>query len=315
MLQAARAVFQQSGYLEVETPVLSRDVVVDSWIEPLSLLHADQQWFLQTSPESAMKRLLAAGVGSIYQIARVFRSGEIGQRHNPEFTMLEWYGVGSTWREQLQFTETLVRRMVAAVSVDEASGREVVMLSEKAFRRTSYDEAFERSIGQRVLGKSVRQLLALADELGVALPDPTQPLERDEVLNVLLASCVEPQLGCRIPEFVYDYPASQAALAEVASDNPAVARRFELYINGLELCNGYQELTDAVELQERERRHNLMRQQTTGLTVPGARRLQQAMRHGLPASSGVALGFDRLVMVALGRESIRDVMPFPWDIA
>jgi lysyl-tRNA synthetase class 2 len=315
MLQAARAAFQEWDYLEVETPVLSRDVVVDSWIEPLSLMHTERHWFLQTSPESAMKRLLAAGVGSIYQIARVFRSGEIGQRHNPEFTMLEWYGVGTTWQQQMDLTESLVRRMVTAGRLNDTSQNSPATLADVPFRRTRYDEAFAHATGQTVLDKSYDELMALAEALQSPLPDQEQPLTRDELLNVLLATHVEPRLGSQMPEFIYDYPATQAALAETAADNPDVARRFELYIEGVELCNGYQELTDAEELQRRETQHNSVRRESAAAALPGALRLQEAMRHGLPPSSGVALGFDRLVMVALGRASIREVMPFPWDVA
>jgi elongation factor P--(R)-beta-lysine ligase len=318
MLRAVRTYFGQLDYLEVETPMLGRDVVVDAWIDPFRLDQSAGGRFLQTSPEAGMKRLLAAGADSIHQICKVFRRGESGQRHNPEFTMVEWYGVNSTLDEQMRVTEGLVRAVIqAAVSTPESQAfphawRDMPDLS---FLRTTYDMAFHRCTGQFVLDLSTDELLRLAAASNVPLPTGKGSLSRDELLNAILAAQVEPQLGRGRPEFVFRYPASQAALAELCLDDPRVAQRCELYVDGIELCNGYQELTNTCELRSRDARQNTVRADDVRSTLPGAPRMMSAMDHGLPRCAGVALGFDRLVMLALGCHSIRDVIPFPWDRA
>lgn len=325
MLQAIREFFRQRDYLEVETPCLSRDIVLDAWLEPFSLDFRGERWFLQTSPEAHMKRLLAADVGSIFQVSRVFRQNERGDRHNSEFTMIEWYGVGSTWLEQLEVTEALVR--TAAHAAAEITGKNFAKHWEVSrFRRTTYSEAFDRAFGINVFECSGNELMNIAGKFGVPLPDDLRPDQIDEVLNVMLAFAVEPQLGGnpingdskngRIhPEFLCDYPPTQAALAVLSETHPQVARRFELYIQGIELCNGYQELTDVAELQRRDAVQNQRRVGEASSQLPGAVRLNAAMVSGLPPCSGVALGFDRLVMLATGQSEIREVLPFPDDLA
>lgn len=325
MLQAIRTFFRQRDYLEVETPCLSRDIVLDAWLEPFSLDHRGVRWFLQTSPEAHMKRLLAAGVGSIFQVSRVFRQDERGDRHNSEFTMIEWYGVGSTWLEQLDVTEVLVRS--ATLAAAEVTGSNVAERWETGrFRKTTYAEAFQRAFGIDIYACSGSQLMRIAGKFGVHLPDDLCSDQIDDVLNVMLAFAVEPQLGGSAvdfiagsgkihPEFLCDYPPSQAALAVLSETQPQVARRFELYIQGMELCNGYQELTDVAELQRRDAVQNARRVAEASSPLPGAARLKAAMKSGLPPCSGVALGFDRLVMVATGQRGIRAVLPFPVDLA
>jgi len=325
MLQAIREFFRQHNYLEVETPCLSRDIVLDAWLEPFSLDLRGTRWFLQTSPEAHMKRLLAAGVGSIFQVSRVFRQDERGDRHNSEFTMIEWYGVGSTWLEQLDVTEALVRTATQAAA--EVTGSNVAEQWETSrFRKTTYAEAFQRAVGVNVFERSASQLMSIAGKFGVPLPGDLCPDQIDDVLNMILAFAVEPQLGGSavdsisgsgniLPEFLCDYPASQAALAVLSETHPHVARRFELYIQGIELCNGYQELTDVAELQRRDAVQNARRVAEASSQLPGAAWLNAAMKSGLPPCSGVALGFDRLVMVATGQREIRAVLPFPDDLA
>ncbi|MFM7864428.1 MAG: EF-P lysine aminoacylase EpmA [Planctomycetaceae bacterium] len=312
MLASVRQFFTARGYLEVETPCLSRDVVVDAWLEPLKVRQGEQDWYLQTSPEAFMKRLLAAGAGSIFQISRVFRAGECGARHNPEFTMLEWYGVGTDWRDQLWFTEQLVREVVLAGC--RSLGRSQPAWGSEQFALTTYAEAFKRELGLAVFAATDDELLAAAQARGIPIPGG-QAMVRDELLNLLLGFCIEAGLGQRSgqerPEFLCDYPASQAALAVTTETAPAVARRFELYIRGLELCNGYQELTDPAELRRRDQRQNETRACGAGSVLPGAKQMLRAMEHGLPACSGVALGFDRLVMVAAGSDELAEVLPFP----
>jgi lysyl-tRNA synthetase class 2 len=320
MLRAIRAFFHKLAYLEVETPCLSRDIVLDAGLEPFAIGVCDERFYLQTSPEAHMKRLLAAGIGSIFQISRVFRKNERGDRHNSEFTMIEWYGVGSTWLEQLEITESLVRTAVAA-----AAGVTNLNVAEQwcpaAFRRTKYAAAFQRTFGIDVFNSSGIELINVARQYGVVLPEDLQEDHIDDILNVMLAFAVEPRLGGEAggnqihPEFLYDYPPSQAALAVISETNPPVARRFEMYVKGLELCNGYQELADVVELQRRDARQNKRRSYEQSQPLPGAPQLLAAMRSGLPPCSGVALGFDRLVMVATEARTIQEVLPFPEERA
>jgi len=320
MLRAVREFFHQRGYMEVETPCLSRDIVIDAWLEPMETRQSGERWFLQTSPEGFMKRLLAAGAGSIFQISRVFRSGEVGHRHNPEFTMLEWYGVGSTWQQQMELTEWLVRACLKAAA-EVTGGENFGEWPEGAFRQTTYADAFDTTFGIDVHQAETSELLAAAINRNIPLPDSCAASDRDGILNAMLAFAVEPTLGrisplgSAAPEFLCDYPATQAALAVTTDTPPFVARRFELYINGLELCNGYQELTDVEELRRRDRHQNSVRTGSDLSSLPGASQLYAAMQFGLPECSGVALGFDRLVMIALNASSISDVIPFPADRA
>ena len=320
MLRAARDFFRDRGYLEVETPCLSRDIVIDAWLEPIEVQHSGERWFLQTSPEAAMKRLLAAGSGSIFQVSRVFRAAESGTRHNPEFTMIEWYGVETDWYQQMELTEQLVRTCVAAAAEIFANNPGTVW-DQKPFAHTTYAQAFERVFLINVHAASGAELLAVAQKNHVPLPESVTPDQRDDLLNAMLAFAIEPDLGrCKssrqsAPEFLCDYPPSQAALAQTSETNPKVARRFELYIDGIELCNGYQELTDVTELQRRDALQNVVRGDSDLKALPGAPAMAAAMKSGLPNCSGVALGFDRLVMIATGSRQISEVLAFPADRA
>jgi lysyl-tRNA synthetase class 2 len=305
ILAQIRQFFDQRGYLEVDTPLLSHDQVIDANLEPLVVLkaHAGQDLFLQTSPEFAMKRLLVAGLGSIYQLGKVFRRAERGQRHNPEFTMAEWYGVGSDHFEQMRLTEDLVRKV--------AADSQAIQLADTPFRRTTYAEAFQRHVGIDVFAQSTIELARIAAEHGVDIPAGMSDEDRDGWLNLLIAMLVEPHLGSPAPEFLYDYPASQAALACIRRGQPPqsydTAERFELYIDGIELCNGYHELADPTELRARIQKEWTSRE---GLPPIGSR-LLRAMEAGLPACSGVALGVDRLIMIVAGKHTIDEVIPFP----
>lgn len=320
MLRAVREFFHQQAYLEVETPCLSRDIVIDAWLEPIEVRHSGEQWFLQTSPEAAMKRLLAAGSGSIFQISRVFRAAESGARHNPEFTMIEWYGVETDWRQQMKLTEQLVRTCVAAAS--RITGHDIASYwPAEPFACTTYAQAFERVFQIDVHSASGNELFAVARKHRVPVPEGCTSEQRDDLLNAMLAFAIEPDLGrCntsgrQAPEFLCDYPPSQAALARTSETLPVVARRFELYVDGLELCNGYQELTDVLELKRRAEWQNAVRNQSDLKILPGAPAMAAAMTSGLPNCSGVALGFDRLVMIATGSKQITDVLAFPADRA
>lgn len=317
-LTAVRDFFRDRGYLEVETPLLSHDIVVDAHLEPFSLQiseASEERLYLQTSPEAAMKRLLAAGSGPIYQITRSFRAGEIGARHNPEFTMIEWYGVGDTFQDQMKFVEELIGAVVdRCVQISNLCTGAAQL--RKPYHSLPYDQCFERALGMTVQDLPDEELQRLVmNRTGYEVPaDSTQQFgfQRDDLLNLLLAECVEPTMGRQQPEFMTHYPISQAALAVACDDVPGTACRFELYVNSLELCNGYQELSDADELQRRDTTQNIIRTQNGRSTLPGASLMLDAMRHGLPPCSGVALGFDRLLMAMTGLMEIDQVTAFPF---
>jgi lysyl-tRNA synthetase class 2 len=313
LTRGLREFFVSQGYWEVETPLISQDVCVDLWLDPVAVpVGAGQVRYLQTSPEFAMKRLLVAGAKSIFQFTKAIRSLERGPRHNPEFTMLEWYRVGDTDQDQMRFTEALVRE---AVSLAQAGCLPCpVTLDKEPFQRISYDVAFEQAIGTRVLQLNVSELRAVADSLDVHVQAP-ETLDRDAWLNLLLAERVEPWIARQSAVFLHDFPASQAALAQVREEQPPVAERFELYIGGVELCNGYHEITDASELRRRMERQATLREREGLARLPIESHLEAAMRHGYPESSGVALGYDRLLMWLWGLQRIDDVIAFPWEIA
>lgn len=307
LLKRLRSFFDDRGFVEVDTPLLSHDTVVDPNIDPLRVtLFSDpgqpdigRTLWLQTSPEFAMKRLLAAGAERIYQITHAFRGGEQGDRHNPEFTMVEWYRAGDGLREGMELLGELGRAMLGVPAVDQCT----------------YRDAFAEHVGVDPHRASISDLQHAARARGVDVPPSMSDSSRDEWLNLLLAELVEPQLGTQRPLILFDYPASQAALARVREDDPPVAERFELYYRGVELANGYHELLDPQLLETRNREANARRTACGKYRLPDESRLLDAMRHGLPPCAGVALGFDRLLMAVVGARHIREVMPFPIDRA
>jgi elongation factor P--(R)-beta-lysine ligase len=322
LLQHLRGWFIGQGYWECQTPILSRERIIDANIELYTTTDESGTWYLQPSPEACMKRILAAGANAIFQIGPAMRVGEKGDRHNAEFTIVEWYKVGDTYFDQMTFTQELVRSFydaAAPLRLSNASNSNQRSQSPAAFDRITYDEAFERFVGSKVLHLEPDELTKLAQRHDVCIPDSMEP-DRDSLLNLLLAELVEPNLGQDAPQFLYDYPASQAALAKIATDStPNIAMRFELYDRGIELCNGYQELTDADTLIERSRHEMELRhkQSSSCDEIPNTypKRLAAAMTSGLPECSGVALGFDRLVMLGMGASSIEEVVAFPSHLA
>lgn len=313
VLRRVRDTFDSRGYWEVQTPLLSRDICVDAWIDPFELPRIGpkgESFYLQTSPEFAMKRLLAAGADAIYEVTRSFRRGEYGERHNPEFTMVEWYRIGDDHHAQMAFTEQLVRA-AAELRPDRAR-----RLPDNPFPKLAYDDAFEQATGERVLEAETPQLIALARRLEISAPKSLAPDDRDGWLNLILAERVEPYLQTLGTVYLYDFPASQSALAKVRGEGAtAVAERFELYLDGIEMCNGYHELTDADELRRRMQRQSTLRTQSGRETLPTESRLLSAMARGLPPCSGVALGFDRLLMWLVGTERLASVTAFPFGRA
>jgi lysyl-tRNA synthetase class 2 len=321
LLRAVREFFDGRGYFEVDTPLLAHDRAIDPHLAPFVVEHRAGPLYLQTSPEFAMKRLLAAGAEAIYQIGHVFRADELGKRHNPEFTMVEWYRAGDTYMEQMQVVEDLVVAVFRAAVEARATASQTpfdVKASQVPavpFRRTSYRDAFAAHAGRDGLLLGPGELAELARSRHVAVPESLEAADRDGWLNLLLAELVEPNLGIDRPEFLFDYPVSQAALARIRREDPPVAERFELYIGGVELCNGYHELTDAGELRRRIDAESQRRVAGGDSPLPVSNRLLAAMDAGLPACAGVALGFDRLMMLAAGASSVADVLPFPFDRA
>jgi len=291
-----RAFFAERDVLEVETPLLAQFGVTDPHMDLLSAdnpLGGGQRYFLQTSHEYAMKRLLAAGSGPIFQLAKAFRAGERGSRHNPEFTMLEWYRPGFDDKALMTEIGELVQLLIGG----------------EAPEQVSYRDLFERELGIDPHTASPMVLETLARErIDIQMSDAS----RDDWLNLLIAEVIEPTLGFERPVFICDYPASQAALAQVREDarGQAVARRFELYIKGVELANGYLELTDAAEQRRRMLADGQQRNAMGRPAMAADPYLLAALENGLPDCAGVALGFDRLVMIALGCQRIEQVISF-----
>lgn len=303
LLRQVRQFFDERQFLEVETPLLSADTVVDLHLDPLQVTLFDdprcpaegpRRW-LQTSPEFGMKRLVAAGAEAIYQITRAFRGAERGPLHNTEFTLVEWYRVGDDLATGMQLLDDLAH----------------TTLGRGPAERLSYAEAFARAAGIDPLRADTPALAQAARHHGLQGPAPWPDDDRDAWLDWLLVTCVAPTLGRTQPSIVFDYPASQAALAVIRPGDVPVAERFELFVDGIELANGYHELTDAAALRARIAAANRDRTAAGKPVLPADSRLLAAMEHGLPPCAGVALGFDRLAMVAQGATSLSQVLAFP----
>jgi lysyl-tRNA synthetase class 2 len=304
-----RAFFEERGVLEVETPLLAAAPVTDPHLAAFSCRprpeaqagspssEAPARLYLQTSPEYAMKRLLAAGSGPIYQICKAFRQGESGRHHNPEFTMLEWYRPGFDHHRLMDEVDALL----------------VEVLGTPPGERRTYAEVVAEHAGIDPLTAGLDELRAAARDHGLGhgleLDDP------DGWLDLLMGGLVQPRLGHGRPTFILDYPARQAALARVRPGPRPVAERFEVYVSGQELANGYHELLDPAE-HRRRFAADLERRRTLGLpAVPVDERLLAALEAGLPPCAGVALGLDRLILLALGASELADVLSFPIERA
>ena len=299
MLAAVRAFFASRGVLEVETPALSSAGVTDPAIESIAAnprsLGAPQ--YLQTSPEFAMKRLLAEGSGDIYQLCRVFRDDELGRWHQPEFTLLEWYRVG--WDEQRLMTEVaeLIGTALVAAVPGASAARRVV--------RLTYAQALNAALGAPPDAPTA-ELVRLLAKRGIDVP---RDLRHDAVLDLAFGTVVLRTLDASAVTLVYDYPASQAALARVKPTTPPVAARFEAFCGGIELANGFHELADAVE-QRRRFVSDVATRRAAGRHAPPLDEDFLRALPSLPDCSGVALGFDRLVAIATGQDELTAVLAF-----
>lgn len=308
LLNKLRAFFAEKDILEVQTPVLSQAGNTDPSIESFVIgQHEDANHnirpsFLNTSPEFSMKRLLAAGYGSMYQISPVFRQDEQSKRHNPEFTLLEWYRIDFDHHALMGEVNSLIRYVA----------EEFISLERSQF--FTYKDAM-------VTFANVDPFVASEEELreatvkagidGVGMDD----MPRDSWLDLLMCEVVEKKLPLNCPVFIYDYPASQAALAKIRKGGPDIAERFELYINGMELANGFHELSDAKEQEARFRKEQMQRKALGMQGIPADSHLIAALQHGLPECAGVAIGFERLLMVLTESKHINDVLAFPFDRA
>lgn len=302
MLARLRRYFAGQGVLEVETPLLSAAAIPDPHIPSFTTAPDPQggaSRYLNTSPEFAMKRLLAAGAGPIYQVCKAFRRGEQGRQHNPEFTLLEWYRPGFDHLQLMDEVEALVRQL--------AEGFRPLGPAQ----RLSYRAAFRQFLDIDPFAADAAQLASCAQAQG--LGEVSGLADRDDWLDLLMGHCVQPQLGKDGPTFIYDYPASQAALARIRPGEPPVAERFELFIDGIELANGFHELQDAGEQRARFEA-DARRRQLAGLdAVDLDEHLLAALSAGLPACAGVALGLDRLLLVLNRASQLSDVLAFAYD--
>ena len=302
-----RLFFAERDVWEVETPILSQSAPTAPYLDSFTTnfmpigSQSKQTYYLQTSPEFAMKRLLAAGSGSIYQIARVFRNGEQGRLHSPEFTMLEWYRPELTLNQLMDEVNILLQQVFHF----------------KPISRLSYRGVFEFYLKLNVFSCSDDDIKHCALDHINSLPADFET-DRDGWLELLMSHVIEPRLAdMNLPLFVYDFPASQAQLAKVIKDRDGndVADRFELYIDSVEIANGYNELLDADELRQRFENDNQQRQQQGKPEIPLDEHLLSAMQSGLPECSGVALGFDRLIMLATNKPHIQAVQSFYFEQA
>ncbi len=293
-----RSFFTRRGYLEVETPIMGAYGVTDVYLESIEAHGLGKTYYLQTSPEYHMKRLLAAGSGPIFQLARAFRNDEVGRWHNPEFTMLEWYRPGINHHDMLHEIDAFLQ----------------VMLSTKPLVIKTYREAFEAACAINPFVSTFEELNAVLHRFALSDVLAHDESDKDQALFLLMSHVVEPFL-CKLldaPVALIDFPETQAALAKVCD---GVAERFEVYYQGVELANGFHELTDAAVQKARFDDDRLERKRR-GLTVPNAdTRLLEAMEHGLPQSCGVALGVDRLLALRYAHACLREGLAFDISIA
>ncbi len=300
LLRSIRTFFDNRKVLEVDTPLLSKGTVTDEHLDAFETVFnfdtsgKPTRLYLQTSPEYAMKRLLCAESGSIYQIGKAFRHEGEGRWHNPEFTMLEWYRVGFDHFALMEEVDALLQS---------------VLFTDKSDKET-YQAVFMKYLGVDPLTATDEQLLNVMQQQGIDIGEP-ETLSVDSKLQLLFSYCIEPKIGIEKPCFVYNFPASQAALATLCADDKRVAERFEVYFKGAELANGFNELSVPAEQRTRFANDNQKRI-AAGLDMkPIDENFLAALDKGLPACAGVALGIDRLLMLKIDARHINEVISFP----
>lgn len=303
MLADVRRFFADRGVLEVETPAMSQTTLADVYQFPFQLEYQgcddceSQKLYLVTNPEYHMKRLLAAGSGPIFQLGRSFRNKDADSRHNPEFTILEWYRPCFDMYRLMNEVDDLLQQI----------------LDSEPAESLSYQQAFLRHLDIDPLSADKAVLAELVEAKG--LTDQLEGEERDCLLHVLFQREVVPNLGQEKPVFVYHFPANQAELAQISSEDHRVAERFQVFYHAMELADGFHELSDIEELRKRLEQENIKRAARNLPTYPIDERLMAAVAAGMPDCSGVALGVERLLMVAVNAEDISEVMAFPVSIA
>jgi lysyl-tRNA synthetase class 2 len=303
IIASIRTFFAERDVLEVDTPMMSRATITDPHVTGIPAVykaygaHAEERLYLQTSPEFCMKRLLAAGLGSIYQLNKAFRQGEVGHLHNPEFTMLEWYRLGFDHHDLMNEMDELLQLVLHCAPAQRISYADIFW---------DYLQVDAHCAGIEILAKAAQ--------------DKNIPLEgdlpnRDAWLTLLWTHYIEPKMGAERPMFLYDFPVSQASLAKIRPGNPPVASRFEVYYKGIELANGFHELQDSAEQAQRFATDLQVRELLGVPPMPIDKNLLAALQHGIPNCAGVALGIDRLIMLALNGKTIPDVLCFAFDRA
>ena len=299
LAKTLRNFFDRRGFIEVHTPLLSRFSVIDRHLDPIRVdgnhvgIGDQQHWYLQTSPEQSMKRLLASGLGSCYQLGSVFRSSEFGQVHNPEFTMAEWYDVSADLSAGLELLDQLL----------------MVLLGTQSAERQRFADVFENATGLSLFESDARSLAVWSVEHHL-VERIEWTSDWDDWVNLIFSYAVQPTLGKSRPVLVTHFPASQAALAKLDPHDPRTAERYEAFYLGVELANGYHELCDPEELSKRAQQANRQRIADGKFELPVQSPLIDAMRQGIPSSCGCALGFDRVVMLACGANCLSEVIAF-----
>ena len=297
LLKKIRTFFELREVLEVDTPALSRAAATDRHLASFRVESATgTRFYLHTSPEFPMKRLLAAGAGDIWQLCKVFREGEAGRLHNPEFTLIEWYRLGFDLHRLMREVQELLAELLPAAS--------------SAAEYSTYREAFQRHADLDPFNCGKQDCMRVLQISGRHVPAESD-LDHDGWLDLVAGELVYPKLGRQGLSFIYDYPASQAALARVRAGDPAVAERFEAFFRGIELANGFHELLDAAEQRRRFQADRDYRRSHGLPEVPIDENLLTALESGLPDCAGVALGLDRVLMLAAGAHSLDEVIAFP----
>lgn len=298
LFQEVRSFFSLRNVLEVDTPILSKTAPIDEHIDIMTASpFINTKGYLHSSPEYAMKRLLALGSGDIFQMSHVFRQGELGKNHNVEFMMVEWYRIGMSFTPFIEETAEFMR----------------LFLGPLPLKTLSYKEAFLHFTGINYLTANTEDLLLVAKKNGIELSS-TSSWNKEDLLHLLMGSLIEPHLGKEELLALIDYPASQAALAQKEEKNgEIVAKRFEIYYKGIELANGYLELSDPLEQRLRLLESSDLRKAQGKEDLPLDENFLKALQQGIPPCCGVAAGFDRLLMLRRKAASLEEVIPFSWN--
>jgi elongation factor P--(R)-beta-lysine ligase len=300
-LRRARDFFHARGVIEVDCPLITQKASVDAHIDLIPAIYLGKEIrYLHSSPEYGMKRLLTDGMGDCYQLAHVFRDGEYSLKHNPEFMMAEWYRLGMPFESFIEETIDFIRLFLGAIPS----------------KTISYREAFETYLNVNPFQATEKDLLALLDAHGIPWYPSAADEGKDALLNLLLGTLIEPKLGREELTVLAYYPSTQAALAKTTVLNgDLVASRFEVYYRGIELCNGYNELQDAKEQRKRLEESNQHRTLLGKASLPIDEAFLQALEKGFPLCCGVAVGFDRLMLLRHKAKSLAEVLPFDWSTA